>query len=214
MRKKKKSKDFRYQGYMVRHVEMAGVRYILFCTCEGRKFAQIVIEKAAAVDRGGLLRYGKILFVEAETAKSKRQTIYTVHYRGTERTTVICAESMELYCSDCFIGETGRCAAAEWNRQHICLPSLMTAILMLETDNGKKQTAGIRELVRVHTDYLAAYKAEGRQEENWRFLWGRNNYVLAVQYLQNASKPYFADKNAEELLIRTIEENRLTRFDF
>ncbi len=212
--KKKENKDFRYQGYKVRHEEVTGGGYILACTHGDGEYAEIVIKKAVAVDNCELLRWGKILFVEAKPAKKKQQTIYTVHYRETERTTVICAESMELYRSGYFIGETGRYAAAEWDRRHICLPSLMTAILMLETNSGKKRMVEIREMIREHTDYLAAYKAEGMQEENWRFLWGQSNYVLAAQYLQNETKPYFADKNAEELLIRTIEENRLTRFDF
>ncbi len=211
--KRNKRRDFRGQGYSVKHEERTGLKCILFCTYGGREYAEIVLNKTAFFENEELLKYNSILFVEAEPA-GRAQMRYTFYYQGTRKTTVILAESMEFYQSGYLISEIGRYAAEEWNKRHICLPSLMTAILLLEADSQNAPAWRIKELVQEHTDYLATWKERGTSEENWKSLWGKDNYVLAVQYLQKETGPYFRDKKYEELLIQTIEENKLTRFDF
>ena len=211
---RKNSREFRFHGYSVQHKEVIGFKNILFCTCKGRGDMEIVFEKAVAIENEELLWYNRILFVEVESVGKNKQNRYTFFYQDTKITSVINAESMDTYSSSYFIGAIGRYAAKEWNKRHICLPSLMTAILMLETDNGKNLALEIGELVKVYTDYLVVWKTEGTMKENEKFPWGQDNYILAVQYLQEAVNLYFGDRKIENLLISTIEENRLTRFDF
>lgn len=211
---RKRVRDLRFTGYAVQHKEQIGSKCILFCTYENKEYAEIVLEKAADFENEELLWDNKILFVENRPIRKKMQNCYTIFYQETKRTAVIHAESMELYPSSYFIGEIGRYAVIEWNKRHICLPSVMTAILMLETNKGKKPALEIKELVRERTDDLAAWKEKNALEDNGKSLLGQENYILAAQYLQKAAKLNFEDKDFEKLLILTIEENRLTRFDF
>lgn len=197
----------------VQYVARTKFAWIFFCISEEKEYTELVFEEAA-VKNEELFGQNRILSIKTQTTGKRRKNRYTFFYRETRRTTVIFAKSMELYRSGSFLGAVGRYAAQEWKKRHICLPSLMTAILLLETDNGKKAAGDIRELVKERTDNLALRKAEGGQEKNWKSLWGQENYVLAAQYLQEAEKPYSEDKEYEKQLIRTIEENRLTRFDF
>lgn len=198
----------------VQYVGRTKSAYILFCISEEKEYTELVLEEAAAVKNEELLRHNRILFAKVKTTGKRRKNRYTFFYRETKKTTSVFAESMELYESGSFLGAVGRYAAEEWKKRHICLPSIMTAILLLETDNGRKAAGDIRELVKERTDNFAVWKAEGEQEENWKSLWGQENYVMAAQYLQEAERPYSEDKEYEKRLIRTIEKNRLTRFDF
>lgn len=232
--KKNEIIDLRFLSGTVRHVERTECKCILFCASGNRGHAELVLEKVEASKDAELLGNSRIQFVKEEPTWKDGPKCYTFFYQGTERTTVIFAESLGLYRSGYFIGAVGRYAAEEWNKRHICLPSLMTSILMLETDHagrtageriaggktigdrtvGERTASEIQELVKEHTDYLAMWKEEGMQEENWKSLWGQGNYILAAQYLQEAGRPYFQDKQSEKLLVQTIEENELTRFDF
>lgn len=195
--------DLRFLAAAVQPMERTDAKCILFCISEDKEYAELVLENVTDFKNEELLGHNTILFVKAGPSGKNGRNRYTFFYRETRRTTVILAETMGLYRSGHFIGAVGRYAAEEWKKRHICLPSLMTAILILETDNGRKTAGDIRELVKEHTDYLAARKS----------LWGQANYILAAQYLQEADRPYFADKKYEKLLIQTIEENELTRFD-
>ena len=206
-------REFRCYGYAVQHMVQSKSKCLLLCNYGNREYADIMLEGVEGFENEELLWYNKILFLEAAPSGDNRKKCYRIYYQGNRNITTVYAEKIELYQSTFFIREASRYAVEEWNKQHICLPSLMTAILMLETDNGKNCLAGIRELVREHTDYLASWSADGMQEENWKSLWGEKNYVLAVQHLQNENKPYFADNSFDDLLIKTIEDNRLMRFD-
>lgn len=210
---RKKVRDLRFTGYAIQYKELTGSKCILFCTCENREYVEIVLEKAADFENEELLWDNTILFVETESIRKNKRNRYRIFYRDTKRSTMIYAESMELYQSGYFIGEVGRYAVIEWNQRHICPPSLMAAILMLETDQGKKPVLEIKELVAKRTNDLAAWKKEKVPEDHGRFLWGQGNYILAVQYFQKAVRLCFEEKEMEKMLISVIEENRLTRFD-
>ena len=134
--KKNMNRAFECCDYIVQHKEQIGENSILYCMNDNREYAEIVIEKATQFEQEELLRKHKIMFVESVAEGKTNQKKYTIVYKGTLKTTVIYAESMKLYQSTQFICETGRYAVEEWNNRHICLPSLMIAILMLETDGG------------------------------------------------------------------------------
>lgn len=211
---KNKIRDFHFHNYIVQHKEKKGSKCIFFCANENKEYREAVSEGIEKTENEDLLWHNRILFVETESGEKNKKKRYEIFYRETEKTTVILADSIKIYRSCYFIREAGRYAAEEWNRRHICLPSLMTAILLLETEGGKHSLAEVEKSVKEHTELLAVRKAMGMTQENWKSLWGEDNYILAVQYLQGAAQPYFKKKEYEELLVRIIEENRLTRFDF
>ncbi len=65
-----------------------------------------------------------------------------------------------------------------------------------------------------HNDYIANRKIGQQAEPNWKKVIGCDNYVLAVQYLQDAQYKYATSLNyAESLINDYIEKYDLTRFD-
>ena len=65
-----------------------------------------------------------------------------------------------------------------------------------------------------HNAYLAERKIGNQTEPNWKEVIGCENYVLAVQNLQDAPLPYATSQTYAESLIRDyIEKYNLTRFD-
>lgn len=211
--KKSEIIDLRFAAAAVPYVERTKSGCILFCDCEDKGYAELVLEQVTSSENEKLTGYHKFLSVKAELTGKTGQNRYVFRYQDTKRTTVFCAGRMELYRYGKWIGEAGRYAAEEWNKRHICLPSLMAAILLLEAGNGGKTAGDIRKLIKERTDYLALWKEEAGREKNWKALWGQENYVLAAQYLQEADRPYFEDKKSEKRLIEIIEKNRLTGFD-
>ena len=65
-----------------------------------------------------------------------------------------------------------------------------------------------------HNTYLAERKIGNQTEPNWKEVIGCENYVIAVQHLQDAPLPYATSQTYAESLIRDyIEKYNLTRFD-
>lgn len=65
-----------------------------------------------------------------------------------------------------------------------------------------------------HNTYIATRKIGNQTEPNWYNVIGEENYVLAVQHLQDAQFAYATSKTyAESLIHDYIEKYNLTRFD-
>lgn len=65
-----------------------------------------------------------------------------------------------------------------------------------------------------HNTYISERRVGTQAEPNWKNVVGCENYVLAVQYLQNAQFPYATSKTYEESLIYDyIEKYDLTQYD-
>ena len=65
-----------------------------------------------------------------------------------------------------------------------------------------------------HNTYIATRKIGNQTEPNWKKVIGCDNYVLAVQYLQDAQYPYATSKTyAESLINNYIEKYNLTKYD-
>ena len=65
-----------------------------------------------------------------------------------------------------------------------------------------------------HNTYIATRKIGNQTEPNWNKVIGCDNYILAVQYLQNAQYPYATSKTyAESLINDYIEKYGLTKYD-
>ena len=65
-----------------------------------------------------------------------------------------------------------------------------------------------------HNTYLSERKVGSQTEPNWKNVIGCENYVLAVQYLQNAQFPYATSQTYEKSLIHDyIEKYNLTQYD-
>lgn len=65
-----------------------------------------------------------------------------------------------------------------------------------------------------HNTYIATRKIGNQTEPNWKNVVGEENYILAVQYLQEAQFPYATSKTYEESLINDyIEKYKLTKYD-
>ena len=120
-----------------------------------------------------------------------------------------------------FMEEVADAAMADWKERHICIPSLMIAILMIgggrflqDMKSGKNaDLVTVPVIVRMHNDYFAVWKGEGQSRPNWEKLLGECYYILAVQYLQDAEYPYSVEKGYEERIVGMIEGNGLVRFD-
>lgn len=120
-----------------------------------------------------------------------------------------------------FMEEVADAAVADWRERHICLPSLVIAVILSGKGRffeekclmGKVVHLSVPILSRSHNDFLAAWKGEGQKQPNWEKLLGQCYYILAVQYLQDAEYPYCMEKGYEEEIVGTIEEKKLTVFD-
>ena len=65
-----------------------------------------------------------------------------------------------------------------------------------------------------HNTYIATRKIGNQTEPNWKNVIGCDNYILAVQYLQDAQFPYATSKTyAESLINDYIEKYNLTKYD-
>lgn len=65
-----------------------------------------------------------------------------------------------------------------------------------------------------HNHYIATRKIGSQKEPNWNKVIGCKDYVLAVQYLQNAKYPYATSITYEQSLISDyIEKYKLNQFD-
>lgn len=65
-----------------------------------------------------------------------------------------------------------------------------------------------------HNHYIATRKIGSQKEPNWNKVIGCEDYVLAVQYLQNAKYPYATSITYEQSLISDyIEKYKLNQFD-
>lgn len=65
-----------------------------------------------------------------------------------------------------------------------------------------------------HNHYIATRKIGNQKEPNWKKIVGCDDYVLAVQYLQNAEYPYATSITYEQSLISDyIEKYKLNQFD-
>lgn len=65
-----------------------------------------------------------------------------------------------------------------------------------------------------HNTYISERKIGNQAEPNWKNVVGCENYILAVQYLQNAQFPYATSQTYEESLINDyIKKYNLTQFD-
>ena len=65
-----------------------------------------------------------------------------------------------------------------------------------------------------HNHYIATRKVGSQKEPNWIKVVGCEDYVLAVQYLQNAKYPYATSLTYEQSLISVyIERYKLNQFD-
>ena len=65
-----------------------------------------------------------------------------------------------------------------------------------------------------HNTYIATRKIGKQTEPNWKKVIGCDNYILAVQYLQDAQYPYATSKTyAESLINDYIEKYDLTKYD-
>lgn len=128
-----------------------------------------------------------------------------------------------------------RAAWEDWFERHICLPSLAAAVIMEGIGNSgnrrlmerepwkalrgcfqsgeEKPYPSLKQAVVLHNDYLAEWRAEEQEKPNWHRLTGENNYIRAVQYLQDADYPYCTEKDYEEKLVGIIERYRLYEMD-
>lgn len=65
-----------------------------------------------------------------------------------------------------------------------------------------------------HNTYIATRKIGNQTEPNWKNVIGCDNYVLTVQYLQDAQYPYATSKTyAESIINNYIEKYNLTKYD-
>lgn len=131
-----------------------------------------------------------------------------------------------------FVDVVGEIAVEDWRIRRICLPSLTVALAIEGTEWGrtrecisrnelfphrrdkhKEQYNSLFSAVCSHNNYLAAWQGKKQEEPNWKALIGEENYVLAVQYLQDAQYPYYASKEYAAKLIELIEKYKLTKFD-
>lgn len=65
-----------------------------------------------------------------------------------------------------------------------------------------------------HNTYLSERKIGNQEEPNWKNVIGCENYILAVQYLQDAQHPYATSQTyAESLVHDYIEKYNLTQYD-
>lgn len=112
-------------------------------------------------------------------------------------------------------------AQEDWQARHICLPSLVIAMALhdkaalfpLRKDGHSGNYPSVEAAVLSHNTYLAEWKEEGQEQPNWKGLAGQEQYILAVQYLQDAQYPYYPSKRAEAELVEFIERNGLDRYD-
>lgn len=207
------SKDFHSFDYVVQHVEWTETNCILYCIYEGKKYAEIVLKNAEDFEHKEFIRHNKIMYMESVSMNKEKCRQYIISYQNTLQVTKIFAEEMMVYPSSYLICEASRCAIAEWKKQNVCLPSLMTALLMLKSEGSSMSLEHIREQIREYINVLTEWRANAEPNEAQAHRWSQEYYVLAVQSVLEALAPLYGQKNLDTLLIHKIEENNLMRFD-
>lgn len=130
-----------------------------------------------------------------------------------------------------FLEQVAEAAVQDWKERHICLPSLVIALAAEGTDFGKqtdyveknclflrrydgiKQHKDFMEAVRSHNNYLLTWRKPEQKLPNWELLIGRQHYILAVQYLQEAKYPYSDEADFEKTMVELIERYDLAEYD-
>jgi hypothetical protein len=118
-----------------------------------------------------------------------------------------------------YITQLSIVAVSDWKCRHICLPSVIAAMILEEAGQEEvceKQLLSVQAAaftVHSYNDYLATWRGEGQREPNWKELIGESNYIRAVQYLQRAEFPYKRDRTYEAKLVGIIEKYQLMKYD-
>ena len=154
----------------------------------------------------------------------ERKEIYTTEYRQS------CAELANYRKT--FTEAVGNAARKDWKKRHICLPSLVIALAAEETDWGeapefllrgelfpyrrdksRERYQSVIDAICSHNTYLLTWMEDGQKRPNWERLTGQENYILAVQYLQDAEYPYHPFENYAGKLVEIIETYHLQKYD-
>lgn len=206
------SRDFQFFDYAVQHKDWTGANGILYCIYKGEKYAEIVLKNVKDFEHMELMS-NKILYVESVSMRKEKCRQYIISYQNTLLSTKIFAEEMTMYPSSYLIREASRYAIAEWKKQNICLPSLMTALLMLKNEGSSISSEHIREQVREYINVFTEWRASAEANETQMYQWSQEYYVLAVQSILEALAPLYRQNNLDTVLIHKIEKNNLMRFD-
>ena len=131
-----------------------------------------------------------------------------------------------------FIKDVAAAAKEDWNARHICLPSIIIALAIEGSSWGKRKEAlllnelfphrrdgcmekheSIHAAVCSHNNYLATWQEKCQTAPNWREFVGQKNYILAIQYLQDAEYPYYNSDEFESEIVGLIETYGLNMYD-
>lgn len=131
-----------------------------------------------------------------------------------------------------FIKDVAAAAKEDWQARHICLPSITVALAIEGSKWGnRKETLLNNELfphrrdgcmerhesflaaIRSHNNYLATWQEQGQTSPNWKEFIGQKNYILAIQYLQDAEYPYYRSGEFESEIVGIIEAYGLDEYD-
>ena len=103
-----------------------------------------------------------------------------------------------------FIISIGQIAQEEWQRRHICVPSIVIVIAFEEIDWEKNEaeidpielfarrkdfhatSSILQHIVTEHNDYLATWKGPSQKAPNWEGLMSERYCIMAVWFLQDA----------------------------
>ncbi|MCH5257756.1 MAG: hypothetical protein J1D87_10705 [Lachnospiraceae bacterium] len=131
-----------------------------------------------------------------------------------------------------FIEDVAAAAKEDWLERHICLPSITIALAIEGSRWGKrKETLLLNELfphrhdgcmerhesfpaaIRSHNNYLETWQEKYQAAPNWKEFIGQNNYILAIQYLQDAECPYCRSEDFDSEIVGIIEAYGLDEYD-
>lgn len=130
-----------------------------------------------------------------------------------------------------FIEVIGQIAQEDWQRRHICLPSIVIAIALEAIDWEKKEdeikpnelfarlegfhadSPVLRHVIIEHNNYLVTWRDPSQESPNWIELIGESNYIRAVQSLLDPKYPYCEAPEYDRRLVEIIEKYKLTVYD-
>lgn len=130
-----------------------------------------------------------------------------------------------------FIEVIGQIAQEDWQRRHICLPSIVTAIALEAIDWEKNEdeikpnelftrlegfhadSPVLRHVIIEHNNYLVTWRDPSQEAPNWIELIGESNYIRAVQSLLDPKYPYCETPEYDRRLVEIIEKYKLTVYD-
>ena len=130
-----------------------------------------------------------------------------------------------------FIEVIGQIAQEDWQRRHICLPSIVTAIALEAIDWEKNEdeikpnelfarlegfhadSPVLRHVIIEHNNYLVTWRDPSQESPNWIELIGESNYIRAVQSLLDPKYPYCEAPEYDRRLVEIIEKYKLTVYD-